>query len=285
MKVSVVIPFYSNIKWLEEAIESVLNQTLKDFEIIVINDGSSEDDTLFLKNYSHLIKYFKIANGGPAKARNKGIEIAKGEFIAFLDSDDIWLPSKLEKQIDLMQKNHLVWSHTKYEVFDEVRDKTERFFKVIENSSFKGTVFPKCLKRLHIATPCVIVRRDFFVSHKGIRFSENMRYGQDGFCWILISIDNDLGFIDEVLTQVRRLGGNAVQRARIHLNVRANLYRNLIKTNSFNVSWFLKLVYLYCFLCNVFLEKTFKDSYKNTFNIEMISKVLYFPAYIVFKIL
>src|SRR5690606_29390012 len=119
--------------------------------------------TDFLNKYNSSIVYFKVSNGGPAKARNYGIEMATGEYIAFLDSDDIWLPSKLEKQIDLMQKNHLVWSHTKYEVFDEVRDKTERFFKVIENSSFKGTVFPKCLKRLHIATPCVIVRRDFFV--------------------------------------------------------------------------------------------------------------------------
>ena len=87
-EVSVIIPFYAGVDWLSEAVDSVLLQTFKDYEIIVVNDGSPENMTEFLTQYSNKIKYIKKENGGPSTARNVGIDAAIGKYIAFLDSDD-----------------------------------------------------------------------------------------------------------------------------------------------------------------------------------------------------
>ena len=101
--VSVVIPVYNRMDTIERSINSVLNQTYKNIEIIVIDDGSIDDT---LKIIEHLsisdIKVLKQNHGGANAARNLGISAAKGEFIAFQDSDDEWLPDKLEKQITYM---------------------------------------------------------------------------------------------------------------------------------------------------------------------------------------
>ena len=112
--VSIIIPFYNNVDWLNEAVDSVMKQTYKDYEIIVVNDGSKEDITLFLEKNPEII-YFYQKNNGAGSARNKGIDVARGKYIAFLDSDDVWLPQKLEKQVDYMENNpQIMWSHCSY---------------------------------------------------------------------------------------------------------------------------------------------------------------------------
>ena len=93
--VSVIIPFYNETGWLSEAIESVLRQTYPIHEIIVINDGSKEDVSALLNLYEGKIKYFYKENGGPSSARNLGINLATGDYLSFLDSDDVWLPFSL----------------------------------------------------------------------------------------------------------------------------------------------------------------------------------------------
>lgn len=290
MKVSVIIPFYSEIKWLEEAVESVLSQTYTAFEIIVVNDGSPENDQSFLEKYNNRIKYYKTENKGPAHARNFGIEKAAGEYIAFLDSDDLFCPTKLEKQVNLMEQKSLNWSHTKYSTFDEVVDKGDRRFEIVNNEGFHGYVFPKSLVSLKIGTPCVMVRKEVLVNKSFIRFSENMRFGQDGYFWNLMAIENELGYINETLTLVRRSGSNAVQRARIHLNVRANLYVNLIKNiktyyPNISIPFLLRLIYFYCYCMDRFMDRIFGAKRRKDKIVEVISKVVYAPAYAIFKII
>src|SRR5690606_6564927 len=101
----VIIPFYNNVQWLESAVKSVLSQTFKNYEIIIVNDGSIENLNSFIDNYCNMIKYFETENKGPGHARNFGIKKAQGEYIAFLDSDDLWLCNKLEIQINEMELN------------------------------------------------------------------------------------------------------------------------------------------------------------------------------------
>jgi len=101
--VSVVIPAYNVGTYLVEAIKSVLAQTYKDYEVIVINDGSTDETVRLLKPYANRINYIYQANKGPARARNIGIKASKGKYIAFLDADDIWLPEKLALQVQLME--------------------------------------------------------------------------------------------------------------------------------------------------------------------------------------
>ena len=110
MKLSVVIPFYSNRDLLIESIDSVINQTLKADEIIVVSDGSQEsiDD---LVNYNDTIKILTQDNQGCGIARLNGILSATGDYIAFMDSDDIWPPQKLKEQILFMQEKQLIQVH------------------------------------------------------------------------------------------------------------------------------------------------------------------------------
>lgn len=130
-KVSVIIPTYNRAKYVKEAIDSVLAQTFQDFEIIVVDDGSIDGTGELLKNYNGKIRYIYQTNKGLPAARNTGIRAAKGEYIAFLDSDDIWLPDKLDIQLKILEKNGdvgLIYS---------------RMFVIDEDGVVNPTVYPK----------------------------------------------------------------------------------------------------------------------------------------------
>lgn len=104
-KVSVIIPVYNGEKFVGEAIESVLGQSIKPAEIIVVNDGSEDTTEIVLKKFKDKIRYVYKENGGTASARNCGLRTAQGELIGFLDADDIWLENKLERQLQLFHEN------------------------------------------------------------------------------------------------------------------------------------------------------------------------------------
>ncbi len=109
--ISVVIPAYNIGKLVTRAIDSVLAQTHKADEIIVVDDGSTDDTADIIKSYSSKVIYIYQENFGPSVARNRGVEAAAGEWIAFLDADDEWLPERLSRQVELLIRNeHLVWA-------------------------------------------------------------------------------------------------------------------------------------------------------------------------------
>ncbi|MEJ2647391.1 MAG: glycosyltransferase [Sedimentisphaerales bacterium] len=111
MLVSVIIPTYNRSKYVTKAIESVLAQTYKSYEIILIDDGSSDDTKELIKPYLDRVKYFYQDNSGASAARNNGIRNAKGQWIAFLDSDDEWLPDKLAVQTRFIEKHSEIVAH------------------------------------------------------------------------------------------------------------------------------------------------------------------------------
>ena len=104
--VSVIIPTYNRAKLIKRAVDSVLAQTYNDYEIIIIDDGSTDGTQDILKDYHHSIRYIYKENEGISATRNRGIKEAKGKYLAFLDSDDQWFPDKLAVQVNLMEKNH-----------------------------------------------------------------------------------------------------------------------------------------------------------------------------------
>ncbi len=117
--VSVIIPAYNGAVYIEQAIASILGQTYGNYEIIVIDDGSTDDTEKILKQYP--IKYIRQNNQGVAGARNKGLELANGEYIAFLDQDDYFLPHKLAYQVGLMeQQSHLGIVNSGWQIVNEV---------------------------------------------------------------------------------------------------------------------------------------------------------------------
>lgn len=103
--ISVIIPTYNSDRFISEAIESVLQQTKKPDEIIVVDDGSTDDTQQTVEKFGGSIRYIYQENAGPAAARNRGLEAAKGDLIGFVDADDIWLKNKLELQLNLFQQN------------------------------------------------------------------------------------------------------------------------------------------------------------------------------------
>lgn len=121
-RVSIITPNYNGALYLAYAIESVLNQTWDDWEMIIIDDCSTDQSLSIIEQYvkkEPKIRFISSQhNAGPANARNIGIQYATGQYIAFLDSDDIWFPHKLEKQIDFMQKNDVVLTFSSYDIID-----------------------------------------------------------------------------------------------------------------------------------------------------------------------
>src|SRR5690242_17488768 len=102
--VSIVIPTYNRAAVIRRTIENIFDQTYSNIEVIVVDDGSTDDTQTTLRQFSDRIRVIRQANAGPAVARNRGIEIAQGEIIAFQDSDDLWKPTKLERQVTLLTK-------------------------------------------------------------------------------------------------------------------------------------------------------------------------------------
>src|SRR5437764_13661053 len=104
-RVSVIIPAYNAAKTVGRAVDSVLAQTFADFELIVIDDGSTDSTAEVVQSRrDQRIRCITVANGGVASARNRGLDLASGDLVAFLDADDAWLPTKLERQSNLMMR-------------------------------------------------------------------------------------------------------------------------------------------------------------------------------------
>ena len=121
--VSIVMPLYNAQRFVTQAIESVLSQSYEHFELLIVDDKSTDNSVTIVKKYINKDKRIKLffldVNSGPVAARNRAIKEAKGRYIAFLDSDDVWFRDKLYRQIEFMNENHLVLTYSAYETMDE----------------------------------------------------------------------------------------------------------------------------------------------------------------------
>ncbi len=210
-KVSVLIPTYNRSKSIREAVDSVLNQTYKDFELIVVDDGSTDDTGQVLNFYKDKIMYFYQENKGRGAARNRCIAEAKGEYIAFLDSDDIWFPEKLEKQINYIEKNNFKGLlHTKIVVIDENGEELsaegKKVEKVYDKSSRKGYTYINLLKTCCLFLSSAVFSRDLY--EKVGAFNEKYAFLEDfDFILRLVKIA-PIKLLDEELIYYRRYNNN-----------------------------------------------------------------------------
>jgi len=198
--ISVIIPTYNSAEYIEEALGSVFEQTFQDFEIIVVDDGSTDNTAEVLKKYGDRIRYIYQENNGPASARNRGIRAARGEYIAFLDADDLWVTTKLEKQVELFSRRKELGmvttgacSFDSKGVFGFSADKRETLMV--------GDIARNIFLRSNIGTPTVMVRKEVF-DNIGY-FEENIRQSEDDNMWIRIASHYDVELIDEALIKVR----------------------------------------------------------------------------------
>ncbi|KKX51748.1 glycosyltransferase family 2 protein [Sphingobacterium sp. IITKGP-BTPF85] len=220
--VSVIIPFYKHKDWLLEALESVKNQKYSNLEVIIINDGSEVNIDLIKESFLEY-KFIDIPNGGAGAARNLGIERASGDYIAFLDSDDIWEPNKIHKQLNYMLAHGSIWSHTNYQKFYE--EEPNRIDTV--NTKLSGNIIPTMFITCPIATPCVMVKREVFINDKSIRFSTVYQAGEDSYLWFRLAEKYELAHLDLYSTKVRIRGSNAAYNAKLQLEAKAQNYKFL----------------------------------------------------------
>jgi len=222
VKVSVIIPFYSHKEWLREAIESVLRQSFHNYEIIVINDGSKEDISDILSDYGDKIVYREQLNKGPGAARNLGISVSKGKYIAFEDSDDIWLPEKLEKQIQFMEECGAKWSHTGFMYWWPQSGK----LKTVDSSRDYDDVYLQRHVSTKIATPSVMIDKSI-LTEGDFYFPEDIRNGEDGALYTKLSKFYKLALVQEPLVKVRMRGNNSKSHAIERFNLAINGYKKL----------------------------------------------------------
>lgn len=234
-KVSVIIPTYNSSKLLKEAIGSVLSQTYPILEIIVVDDGSTDDTAKVVQEYVRAqehkstgaqVKYIRQENKGPAAARNKGIREARGNYIAFLDSDDLWLPDKIEKQIVLFEKSdyamvycdmsHVVNGKTVYKSY--LKGRGYKYFG-------KGDIYNNLLRENFIFTPTVIMRRCILDRMEG--FDEKFRICEDYKMWLSIAREYPIGYIDEPLVIRRRVEANITKDKFLYSISSVRLFKEL----------------------------------------------------------
>lgn len=202
--VSIITPVYNAERFIAETIKSVKMQTYDNWEMILVDDVSSDNSEKIIKEFQEKdkrIKYVKLnENSGAAVARNIGIEKAKGRYIAFLDSDDLWKREKLQKQIQFMKENDYGFTFTSYELMKEDGTKLDKMVKVPNKIDYNGL-----LKNTIIGCLTVIVDRDKVGDFK----MPLIRKGQDTATWLSILKNHNYAYgLNEILGEYRVVNGS-----------------------------------------------------------------------------
>jgi len=184
--VSVIIPTYNRAASIGEAIESALAQAYPAMEIIVVDDGSTDDTRQSIAHRYPQVRYFHQENGGVARARNRGIREARGEFIAFLDSDDLWLPGKIEKQVACFKQYPDVGLvYTDADFFDDTGPARVFRARTSKTEFSTGDMVVNLFTRFSLHTPTVMMRRAVFQTVG--YFDEELKAVSDDNLWICLS--------------------------------------------------------------------------------------------------
>ena len=225
--ISIIIPTYNRKSFLIHAINSVLNQTYQNLELIIIDDGSSDKTENIIKKKYPKIKFYKQKNKGVSAARNKGIKMASCKWIAFLDSDDRWHPRKLENQI-----NYLL-THPRYKICHTDEIWIRKGIRINQHKKHKkhgGHIFDKCLDLCRISPSSVIIHKDIF--NKVGLFNEKLPVCEDYDLWLRIAEKFPVLYLDEKLTI--KYGGHLNQLSKKYWGMdrfRIIALENIIKKN------------------------------------------------------
>ncbi len=250
--VSVIIPVYNSEKTIKQTLDSVLNQTYKNLEIIAVNDCSKDNSLEILNEYAKKDKRLKVFSNAQnlrvAKTRNFAIENCSGEYIAFVDADDIWKPEKIEKQLLFMQETGAELCYTSVEFIDDSGEATGRKFIVPEKVNFN-----KLLKQNVITLSSACAKADLIKKH----LMHNDELHEDFIMWLEILRD-EIKFaygLSEILVLYRLTAGSKSRNKFKSMKMTYKTYR-LLKVNFFKAN--------YCLFCYVIksLKKYGKDAVK-----------------------
>tara|TARA_B100000768_G_C11196658_1_gene339812 strand:+ start:46 stop:873 length:828 start_codon:yes stop_codon:yes gene_type:complete len=227
MNISVVIPCFNRKNTLSRSIDSVINQTYKPFEIIVVDDGSTDGTRDFILNSYPNIRYFFQPKKGVSSARNKGIRESSSNWIAFLDSDDEWLPQKLEKQKNQLEKHSGIFiSHTN-EIW--IRNGV-RVNQMKKHQKYGGYIFDKCLDICRMSPSSVLIHIRV-LEDIGV-FDEKLQVCEDYDLWLRISSKYSVLFEKELL--IIKYGGHKDQLSKVKQGIEQFRIQSLEKILTLN---------------------------------------------------
>lgn len=230
--VSVIIPTYNNKDMVVDAIESVLAQTCKDFEIIVVDDGSTDETGELLAKYTNRIIYIYQKNSHISVARNNGFRASKGKYIAQLDADDLWLPEKLDKQIVEFERHPeagLVYCDSYICNYGKEDDRQITFSRHYIKPR-EGNVFPYFFKANPLCTSSAVIARDVWEKAGGL--DESLRGGQDAEFFMRISAFAPVYYCPEPLMIYRKHSANTSSAVTSSSNARTAFKKNIAQRRS-----------------------------------------------------
>ena len=201
--VSVVMPTYNHAEFIDRSIRSALEQTVPPKEIIVVDDGSTDGTDARVSAFGPPVRYVRRSNRGPSSARNVGIRLADGEWIALLDSDDVWIPRKLELQLELVARKpeiSVVYGAMQLGV-DPDRGLVSESSEMSPPDLMQALLFSNCITG---SASCVLVRRACF--EKVGLFDEQLRWAEDWDMWIRLAQQCRFGYVPEVLVALGSTG-------------------------------------------------------------------------------
>ena len=213
-RVSVIIPAYNGAAYISQAIESVLRQEGADLEVIVVDDGSTDETQRVLERYRADVVSLYQENRGMASARNRGIHASSGQYLAFVDQDDYWLDGKLTAQLALFQsrpQGGLVYADTF--LLQDTRYLPQTFFTLCP--PHRGWVFDRLLLDSFIPIPTVVVRREC-LEDVGL-FDERLRICADYDLWLRVAARYEVDYVEALLAVYRRHEGNTSKNAELAL--------------------------------------------------------------------
>ncbi|TMI23352.1 glycosyltransferase [Candidatus Bathyarchaeota archaeon] len=210
IKVSVIIPAFNAGKWIRETLKSMICQDLPYFEVIVVNDGSTDDTADVVRNFP-LVKLVNKCNGGLGSARNAGIKVARGEYVAFVDADDLWFPQKLRRQIDLVERTGFAWVYCDGYVFDDTTGRN--LYRFSQSMSLhRGYILPQLLLECFIPSPTPMIRRRVFEEVGYFDEDKIIHMREDWDMWLRIAARYPIGLVAERLVRYRLHGSGNTSR-------------------------------------------------------------------------
>ena len=214
--ISVIIPTFNRAKLIKDAINSVIGQTYQNFELLIIDDGSTDNTSEVVNSIGDTrIKYIYQENTGVSRARNNGIENASGEYIAFLDSDDLWHPEKLEKQALVLDQNpdvDIVTNSSQYQTF--LNDIIGIKYNRAKNQKEVISLMLLYQDMVYTGTPVLCVRKSIF--EKSGMFDEEMRFCEDWDLFFRMALVGKVYNIPEILTYVRSHTDNVTKTSPVN---------------------------------------------------------------------
>jgi glycosyltransferase involved in cell wall biosynthesis len=211
------------------AVESVLSQTYRDYEVIVVDDGSTDATAEIVASYGRKVRYIYQANSGVSAARNRALSESSGVFVAYLDADDLWCPQKLDRQMQFFDMHaECGLLHSDVSVIDEQDEVIHASFNVETVRPVpQGYCTEDLLRRCHIQTPTVVERRECIEEVGG--FDERLPVTQDYMHWLQIALKGwAVGYIDEPLAKYRWRAGSLMSSKRRVLEDHARMFGTLL---------------------------------------------------------